>query len=121
MATARVIRMTSLGAEGLRQAIEDGIGNADTIELAKRVMDENDALKKENSALRGRLRKAMEELEIIRGTTQRLQAGLAEGYRLAFDGEAQVRQTKAWRRAMLVMAGCIGGVIVMLATVLAMI
>lgn len=57
MEKARVIRV-ACGAEGLRAAIESGVLAVDAQRAYKRVLEENEALLKENERLRLRLAQA---------------------------------------------------------------
>ena len=57
MEKARVIRV-ACGAEGLRAAIESGVLAVDAQRAYKRVLEENEALLKENERLRMRLAQA---------------------------------------------------------------
>lgn len=110
---AKVIRMAGSGEQQLRDAIQSGMLTVDAARAYRRVLDENVQLRKENRALK-------ERLAIVQASRRTERRDRAEAYRMVLAKDSEYQRARDWRAATYIGLMSLGGIIVALATALAM-
>lgn len=122
MEAAKVTRIiTKQGAEGLRDAIAYGMMDADIERMAHEVIEENNNLRKSNLELCAKLREAQEEVRKMteqytseHNARKMLMKAMTRGYQAAMEEQSKINWHKAWRITGLIVAACVGAVLMML-------
>lgn len=109
---AKVIRMTGSGEQQLRDAIQSGMLSVDAERAYRQVLENNKRLRKENRELKERLA----VLEANRAEERRCKV---EAYRMVIARDSEHQRARDWRLAACIGLMSVGGFIVAIATVLA--
>lgn len=109
---ARVVRLSGYGENRLREAIQSGMLTADAERAYRQVIEDNKRLRRENRVLR-------ERLAIVQASRRNERRDRVEAYRLVLAKDAEYQQARDWRTAGFVAAAALGGILVAIATTLA--
>lgn len=110
---AKVIRMAGSGEQQLRDAIQSGMLSVDAERAYRQVLENNKRLRSENRKLR-------ERLAVVQESRKNERRDRAEAYRMVFAKDAEYQRVKDWRLSINIGLMAIGGTIVAVATVLAL-
>ena len=109
---ARVVRLSGYGNQQLMDAIRSGMVSADAARAYKRVLEENERLKRENRNLRM-------ELQVVRRSRKTERQCKVEAYRMVLAKDAEHQKWRTWRFSAGVLLFGAGGVVTAIATMLA--
>lgn len=110
---AKVIRIVGSGEQQLRDAIQSGIVSVDAERAYRQVLEDNKRLRRENRVLR-------EQLAVVQESRKNERRDRAEAYRMVLAKDAEYQRVKDWRVSACVGFMAIGGLILAVSTIVAM-
>lgn len=110
---AKVIRMVGSGEQQLRDAIQSGMLSVDAERAYRQVLENNKRLRNENRKLR-------ERLAVVQESRKNERRDRAEAYRMVLAKDAEYQRVKDWRLSINIGLMALGGLILAVSTIVAM-
>lgn len=110
---AKVIRIAGNGAQRLLDAVQSGMLSVDAERAYREVLEDNERLRKENRQLK-------EDVRVLRAMRKQEQRCRVEAYRMVFERNEEYRKVRDWRYSIAIGLMALGGLILAVSTIVAM-